>query len=504
MSRNNSSKRQNDLAAFIGVSGPETPKYMLANNFLTDYFRDNPSTSDIYNFRLLEDSGVLHMEDEINHLKLEKSFNTFLVRYSGEEIIKNSNKRLDKNKHYFFPLNHKMLIEIKNNYLRHILYYLQCLDKEHFNYSDLQQKLEVYIFQDDSGINRILKILFQNQEEEIITLERTDKERIDQAKNFWSMLDKGEHRRLKVLGQQLNEDLNVLLEHEYFRKLDFYRKYNYLSILLTSYIVQYIVRRKEDEAYMLCKGHPSDSRLNGMLHKACCDNYVSIRNIFPILLQQYYEKVLAQEMDMKESLRMKRMNGKVLINDREFQEFARNVMGSKSRSEIEFQRIVKVFRFTEEDEEISISAKDFIRRYIDITRTRGGNTITKISSTLPTCGKQIGMVFPESNARQKYFAMSSSLTEFYVRLYLAKKNQKYDYLDNFIEFLQKRYHIVLTKTKEGETLLRKLKLNITAQEFAKNKQAFIDTLHSINCLVKLSDSGYVITLPEEKGDFKLI
>lgn len=503
MQKNNIDIRQNEnkIAAFIGISGPETPKYMLTNNFLIDYFTPGGDTSNVYSFKKIEEIRSLHVEDEINRVQLEKSFDAFLKRYSGEEAIKGGNNRLNDSKHYFFPLNQEMLVGSANANLRHILFNLQCLDEEHFDYKDMQQKLAAYIFYDASGINHILKILLQNQDEEIKYRVRLEKERNDQMRNFWSMLNKSEFLRMKSLGQQLNEDLNILLEHEYFCKLDFYRKYNYLSILLTGYVIQYIVRRKDLNACVLCKGNPSDSRLNGMLHKACCSNYVSVRNLFPTLLQQYYSEALEKELDASRKLYLKIEDGNVLINGKKFKDFAEKVMGSKSRSEIEFDRIVDVFRLSK-GEEIPITAEDFVLRYIDITRS--SSTLTKISSTLPTCGKQIGMIFPESKAKQKYFAMSSTLTEFYVRLYLAQKNQKYDYLDNFVEHLQKRYRIVLVKSKESESLLKKLKLNITAQEFAKNKLAFIDTLNSISCLIKLSDSGYVITLPEEKGDFKLI
>ena len=114
------------------------------------------------------------------------------------------------------------------------------------------------------------------------------------------------------------------------------------------------------------------------------------------------------------------------------------------------------------------------------------------------------MVFPRNRSRQKYFAMSETLTEFYVRLYLARKNLKYDYLDNFIEDLQSRYRIILKKSPEGERMLKSMHIALSAQEYAKNQAAFTDMLNSINCLIKLSDSGYVVTLPEEKGAFKLI
>lgn len=499
---------ENKIAAYIGISGPETPKYMLTNNFLTDYFQAGKEGF-IYDFQKLELKGVLHVEDDFNREKLEKSFNAFMKRYSGEEAIKEGNKRQKGDKRYYFPLNQEMLTSGSNINLRRILFALQCMDDKHFDYKDMQSKLAAYIFCDSSGINYILRILLQNQNT-VNYRNRTVKERHEIACNFWNMLSKSELSRINRLGKQLNEDLNVLLSHEYFNKLDFYRKYNYLSILLTSYIIHFIVTRQDANNFILCKGAPSDSRLNGMMHSACCSNYKTVRSVFPTLLQKYYREVLSKEVK-KGKLKIVATGKVVIISDMTFNEsakrnmtfneFAKNVMGSKAKKEKDYSEIVEKFGLIE-GKINRMPIEDFILRYIDITRS--SSTLTKIISTLPTCGKQIGLIFPGSNTRQKYFALSSSLAEFYVRLYLAKKKQKYAYLDNFIEYLQNRYKIVLVKSKVSEAWLQKSKLNITAQEFAKNKAALIDTLNSVNCLIKLSDSGYVITLPEEKGDFKLI
>lgn len=35
--------RENQLAAYIGVSGPETPKFLLVNNFLSEFFQTSPN-----------------------------------------------------------------------------------------------------------------------------------------------------------------------------------------------------------------------------------------------------------------------------------------------------------------------------------------------------------------------------------------------------------------------------------------------------------------------------
>lgn len=490
-------KLNEGISAYIGISSPETPKYLLANNFLSEYFLPSYNVTTQYNFDWFTGQQVLHTEDEINCDKLKNSFDIFLKKYLGEDAIKQENLRLAENKHYYFPFTPEMLT-IGNHTLRHILIYLQNLD-DSFDYVDMRSKLENYIFHDMSGINHIIKILLQNPEGNIKYSENVSERSIN---SFWSILSYAELGRMKKLGRNLNEDLNIMLTHEYFCKLDFYRKYNYLSILLTSYVIQYIVCRRDANMGMLCKGAPSDSRLDGVIHRACCNNYSEIRNLFPGLLQQYYKEVVERHISQNETVRCSAVEGEVRIEGIPFGQFSVDVLGSRSKNQdLEYDKLIQAFGLKEGGDNY-ISVDDFIVRYINLKKSMRGSVLTKISSILPTSGRQIDMIFPKNNAKQKYFAMSANLTEFYVRLYLAKKKRQYDYLDNFIEFLQNRYRIVLTKN--GEKMLKSIKPKLSAQEFSRNKAAFIDTLNGINCLIKLSDSGFVVTLPEEKGALKLI
>lgn len=493
-------KEYEGIAAFVGVSGPETPKYLLTNNFLLEYFEPVKETESIYEFERFVKNEVLYTEDTVNEELLQKSFDRFLKRYLGEESIREENHRLAKSKHYYFPIVPEMLAGSTMR-LRHLLYYLQALDKK-FDFAGMQRKLADFIFNDYSGINHLLKVLLQSREN---NLRFTKKKGIEDVNNFWNMLTPPVKRRMERLGIQLNEDLNVLLTHDYFRRLDFYRRYNYLSVLLTSYVIQYIVRRKGDNTGILCKGNSQDERLTWLFHRACCNNYIEIRNLFPDLLREYYGTAIRQWLgEEKEELVLKAKGDGVEIENVSFSTFVEQAMaGRKMRISIDVDQIKKIYALEEETEK-SVSIDEFVLRYIDMTGTRRGSSLTKISSVLPTSGRQIEMIFPNSNARNKYFAMSGSLTEFYVRLYLAGKNQKYDYLDNFIVHLRNRYRILLVKSMEGDKLLKNVKPKLPAKDFAKNKEAFMNTLSNANCLIKLSDSGYVITLPEQKGDLKLL
>lgn len=492
-------KRNDGIADYIGVSAPETPKYLLTNNFLTDYFCVSNDFGKSYEYKRFLEDGVLYTEDTVNEKLLQKSFDCFLRRYSGEEIIKEENRRLPENKHFYFPLNQSMLTEGTLT-LRHLLYHLQAIGGN-FNYELIQDKLAKYVFYDSSGINYLLKILFQTQDEQI---KYAHKMPDGETSHFWNMLGNAERNRIKKLGEKLNCDLEIMLSHEFFGKLDFYRRYDYLSTLLTSYVIQYIICRKGANVGILCKGNPQDGRLTSTLHRACCNSYAEIRNVFPDLLQKYYVEAIKEGYAEKSELVLKAAGGTVLVDQLSFEWFVENFLTRrKQRKRIEYEQIKSVFGL-KEGEEKPVSVEEFVLCYIDMSSTRKGSVLKKISSVLPTSGKQIEMIFPNSNARNKYFAMSGRLSEFYVRLYLARKERAYDYLDSFIYDLQERYGILLINSSVTDRKKKRLKPNLSAMDFAKNKNAFIDTLDGANCLIKLSDSGYVITLPEMKGDFKLI
>lgn len=488
------------LAAFVGVSAPETPKYMLTNNFLADYFSVKGKTETIYNYDYFTGIGQLYCENPQKDEKLQHSFDSFIGRYVGNEVMHEENGKLNKSKYYYFPIAPDM-ITTTNFTLRHILFMLQTLDKN-FNYKQMQDMLEQYVFGDDTGINHIMKLLLDGDAAKDFKLDNS------QAKNveyFWNMLKPAERGRMNKLSAIMNEDMTVLLTHEYFRKLDFYRRYNYLSVLLTSYVIQYIICRRGSNVHMLCQGAPRDSRVTDAFHRASCNNYSYIRKLFPELLKKYYTEIIKDTLSEGQMLQLEVNSEEITVNGEEFNSFINRMFPSRRgrNTRIERDDIIRAFSLQEEKEN-DLSADDFAMRYIELTGSQKGSNLTKISSILPTCGRQIEMIFPQNRARQKYFAMSETLAEFYIRLYLARKGTRYDYLDNFIEDLQCRYKIIIVKNSSVEPALKSMKINLKAQEYSNNKKAFVDMLNSINCLIKLSDSGYVVTLPEEKGAFKLI
>lgn len=493
------SKASDRIAAHVGMSAPETPKYLLANNFLLEYFEQTGKDVDTYSFVWFEDRGVLSTQDNQNKGKLAEAFDRFLDRYLGNETIHVENNRLNKDHRFYFPLIQDMLIEGKPT-LRHVLFRLQSLDGD-FQFVQMQRNLERFLFHNHSGINDIWNVLFQKDSH--VHLRERDVKQEDVE--FWNMLKPAEIKRMRELGKRLNEDLNVLLTHEYFTGMDFYRKYQYLSILLTSYIIQYILTRKGGNSCLLCKGRPLDDRLNGDIHRACCYNYTKLREVFPDLLKTFYKEALETSVGKEKELRLVAEKESFWVQGKSFDDVMKEISGRNQQSlkKITYASLLKGFGMAD-GEEKNMKIDEFVMRFTNLIGSKQGSSLQKMFSILSTCGKQIDMVYPKTNVNSKYFAMSEGLTEFYVRLYLARRHLQYDYLDSFLEDMLERYCVVITKIGKSEKYLKAIKPLLKAQELMKNKQAFLDTLNSANCLIKLSDSGFVVTLPEEKGGFKLI
>ena len=492
------SKANDKVAAFVGISAPETPKYLLANNFLLEYFEQTGEQVELYSYAWFEERKSLVTQDVENQEELKKALNRFLYRYLGDETIHQENNRLKDERHFYFPLTQGMLME-RSPTLRHMLFHLQTLDDK-FCYEEMQRKLENYIFHGHSGANNIWKVLFQEKEE--IRLRKRDVK--GEGDDFWDMLKPVEKNRMQALGESLNRDLDILLTCRFFTDLDFYRKYQYLSVLLTSYVLQYILVRKGPNASMLCKGKPLDDRLNGDIHRACSYNYARLREVFPEMMKVSYGEALKAYVGKKGAFRLSAHDEDLWLEEKSFEGFMADLSGrEKNRKKMDYEVLLKGFGIGD-GEEKEMTMKEFVMRYLDLIGKKQGSNLQKMSSILSSSGKQIDMVYPKTNVNFKYFAMAEGLAEFYVRLYLARKKSRYDYLDNFMEDLADRYHIIISKTSKNEKYLKTYKPLLSAQELWKNKQAFLDTLNSANCLIKLSDSGFIVTLPEEKGGFKLI
>lgn len=510
--RDNRQENKTVLSAYIGVAGPETPKYLLANHFLTDFFQTlSEKKMPEISCNSFQKNGILNCEEDEEHKKqLEESFDRFFQRFSGVDAIKTNYK----NKKFYFPLHPQMLQSGSFN-LRHLLYNMLPDIEQEKKFRQFQTMLLEYLYQETTGVNYLLNEMCKRlfQEDYRKTPSPKDPE-------FIRLFGEKQYRRLC---KTFETDLRCLLTHSFFRKMDFYKKYDYLATLLNSYVIQFIIKRNAvsrgiTQDYVLCQGSATSHLLSGgAFHRACVQNYAELREVFPREMKQYYLLQMEEETDQNGFVYVWERSGKIYVSknstDKEngqgelFLNFVNRVFHSRYKNTAEsslYQSVTRAFRILKEGEIYNFDKDKFVTFYIEVSRARQGSALTKISSTLPTCGKDIDFIFPNSRSRHKFFALSPVLLEFFVRLYLARKDRTYAYLDNFLMDLEERYGICTQKTEKMDRILKKMKIKVPFQEFRQNEQALLENLDEINCLVRLSDSGYVITFPEEKGEFRLL
>lgn len=489
---------ENNLSSHIGISGPETPKYVLVNNFLAEFFQEDEKGRETqYNYKDFYTAKILLCEEDNEQKKkqLEESFNYFFRRFSGEDLIPSNEKY-----HYYFPLKPQMLRSASYN-LRHLLYYMIPGIEEEEVFREVQNLLFDYLYSGADGVSYLMSVICGKYFDGI-NWTKSGKRSFE-----FEILKSDNFKRVR---KYFKEDLYLLLQSEFFRKLDFYKRYDYLATLLDLYVVQFIINKKAvtlNRGYVLCQGS-SHLQNSEAYHLACVQNYSEIRTVFQTELKEFYIKCLKEEQVNNRDILVESSNDGIYvtgINGREeFIQFVRRVFNSSFKEEAKeslYPSIRKVFAL---DGIKEYPAEEFVMYYIDMSKARKGSSLAKISSALNTCGKDIEFVFPKTRSRHKYFALSPSLLEFFVRLYLAKEKSSYAYLDNFLDFIQERYGICIQKNEQMDKMLKSLHMKVPFQEFRQNEQALIDNLDEINCLIRLSDSGYVITLPEEKGEFALL
>lgn len=490
---------ENRLASYIGISGPDTPKYLHANNFLAEFFQDDVQSREMqYTCDMFYKKKILLCEEDNDQKKkqLEESFDYFFRKFSGEDLIPFNDKR-----HYYFPLRPQMLRSSSTN-LRHLLYcMIPGIEKEE-TYHEIQDLLYEYLYSGADGVSYLMGVICEDRNFDQQSWKRATK------RNYESdMLKAANFKKVCV---NFKEDLMNLLTHDFFRRMDFYKRYDYLATLLNCYVIQFIINKKavsSNRGYVLCQGSSHLARC-GAYHRACVQNYSEIRFVFQTELKQFYIECLKEEQAEDKDFVVEESEGKIYVTgkneSKEFIQFVRQVFHSNIKDKMALSLYPAVRRVFALDEKKKFSAEEFAMCYMDVSSARKGSALVKISSALNTCGKDIAFVFPKTHSRHKYFALSPSLLDFFVRLYLAKQESTYAYLDNFLNFLQDWYGICIQKNARMDRMLKSLHIKVPFQEFRLNEQALIDNLDEINCLIRLSDSGYVITLPEEKGEFALL
>lgn len=515
MDKSQGQENKSVLSAYIGIAGPETPKYLLANNFLSEFFQaSSEKNMPEMSYQRFKKIGILTSEEDNEQKKeqLERSFNRFLQRFSGADTIESHYK----NKVFYFPLHPQMLKSTGFN-LRHLLYNMLPDIEQEEKFRKLQDMLWEYLYQETTGVNYLLselyEKLFEGEYRKSPSAKEPEYERLFKTKQY------------RQVCKNFAEDLNCLLAHRFFKKLDFYKKYDYLATLLNSYVIQFIMKKNTtsrggEGGCVLCQGSATSHLLSGgAFHRACVQDYAKLREVFPKEMKKYYINQMEGETDDEGLIyvwmdkgglfvgRKKEEKGEISESGEPFLQFVNRVFNSRYKdtaTQSLYTSVKRAFQITKENCKYAFDKEKFVTFYMDVSQARKGSILTKISSTLPTCGKDIEFIFPHSRSKHKFFALSPSLLEFYVRLYLARKDQTYAYLDSFLTDLEERYGICTQKSEKMDAILKRLRIKVPFQEFRQNEQALLENLDEINCLVRLSDSGYVITLPEEKGEFRLL
>lgn len=498
------------LSAHVGVSAPETPRYLLLNNFLADFFDTQEPEEDSYTFDVLRSKGTLVCQesDPGDLEKLRCSFDEFLAYFMGREQM--ADVRSGKKK-IFMPLSLDLLGTANMN-LRHLLYHLAFYDDRHRDPTCMREKIYEYLYGDSTGIYGIVSQFCDS-----------GKVRTDNLKPPTGFEELEKMKFFQNLGRQFNRDLDTLLTQPHFKGQDFYKRLDDLAVLLTMYVVLFFVRRVHqgtEAPVMLCKGS-TDSVLNdGGLHRICTSNYQSFRNDFSKLLEGFYAGRLSlqqgkdrgqdkgeeasEEAENEGKIQVSNQGGTIYVEGEKLLDYANRVFeGNYKNAEKLNQKARTVFQLGEGEKQW-LTSEEFVECYLQLTGKISGTNQKRIFNVLQSSGKEIGFVYPVTRSKFKYFAMSGELTAFLVRLYLAGQSGEYAFLDDFLQHLETDYGIYIRKGKKTDKLVRKHRIRLAGQEFGRNEQAFLETLDRVNCLIRLSDSGYVITLPERKGGFRLL
>ena len=486
------------LAEYIGFSAPEIPKYLILNNFLSCFFNNRKADYLPYCFDDFKDIITCEESDEVQLEKLKRSFDEYFSQYTGKSIMAKA-KRSNGTKSFYLPINKNMIIIDESSPLRNLPYRL--IKKSKYGH-ELEEDLTKYLYSDSFGTNQIISFLCSNLKKKEDNKKISQNETEEETMSYFNNLAKN-----------MGEDLKIILTNNNFIQLDYYRKIEYLSTLLTIYTVLYIIKRpsrgEKNKSVIICKGSVNTNNNSNEFHRACLVNYVKIKEGFNVLFKDYFTKCLVG-IDQITITHFE--EGKIIIKENKgkevtLSEFIKKLQLGTPKESINSSKILlAAFSIKNPGDIKDYSKNDFILRYINFLKNSGGSSFTKTSSTLPTLGREAGLIFPLSRTRFKYFALSEDLAEFFVRLYLSSQEgeREYDYLESFVKWIEKRYGICILKSRKLEEYLKSINAKISGKDFNENEEAFIQNLINVNCLIKMSDNGYVITLPEKKGEFKLL
>jgi len=515
MENNNTETR---FSEYVGISSPETPKYLILINYLSRYFRYDKGFVARYEeiIKWQNDSNIITEESDLNAKEqLRQSFQAYFEAYSGYDALKKSSRT----KKRFFPLTPDMLTPSAFN-LRHLLFALQFAsikskDKEIQEYKTTQKQLYDFLY-DHSNRADIHRII-----QHICGMPKSFEDEISNNRLEIKFGEQEKQRYFDKLSKKFNTQLHKVLTDRNLLHTDFYTRMEFLCTFCSLYVLEFLLARTNntfEQVYdeskrnlIVCKGSVNWDSGNDAFHKASQSNYVNIRSRFSEIMKQYYLRQFGRIESPKIKLILQD-SGKIQVyyktkadsneKPRDLSHFlSENNLAISTRKNTSDQ--LSKFRerfFSDGSSEKNYTKDDFAMEFYNLQKKTQGSSVAKLVSTLPTTARDMNFLFPQNNARQKYFAMSGDIAEFFVRLYLICNEQNFGYFDDFIHWLENEYLIYVRL--DDKNILRKYLRNINAvvseKDSNRNEAAFVQTLLEANCLIKLSDSGYLVVTPEKK------
>lgn len=358
-----SKQNEESLASYIGITGPETPKYLLVNNFLAEFFAVAQSDKGKqFTYEDFQKAGILVCEEDNESKKqqLQASFNRFFQHFSGEDMIRTTRY---KNQYFYFPVKPSMLRGSTTS-LRHLLFnMLLDIDKPD-QFQKMQNQLADYLYGSVSGVDYLLSELCEKLDDK--TVPDSTQESGRRKMEF----DYLRRKPFRIICENFERDLQCLLTHRFFKELDFYRRYDYLATLLNSYVIQFILKRSAENdgkgrGYILCQGSASSHLLGrGEFHRACVQNYAEIRSMFPRKLKEFYVKRLEEMVGKDKIIEIWNDGDELYVEDNAlnitFIEFVRQAFDSSFRSgQSLYPAIRKVFKIHEESKRYRFTIDEF-------------------------------------------------------------------------------------------------------------------------------------------------
>ena len=482
------------IAEYIGFSAPETPKLLVLNNFLSDFFEQIEDAKIEYSYKDFNDFIVCQESDEEKREKLIDSFNYYFSALSGKNILSKKTKKI------YFPLNLKMLVA--GDYtLRHLHFQLFMGGNNIIDISAFKEQLADYLYSNSVGTNKLLSFIW----DKITTEATTKKTSISYRKDNRTWFNN--------LSKKFYEDIMTMINSENYKLFDYYKKADYLSTLLSFYVILYIVERtnqlrRKPNNVIVCKGSYNSTE-NKMFHRMSVKNFANIRErIFTL-----YDEFLIDKFSFNDEIKLVKKDDEIFVVEKEqsseeenhisFEDFVNKHELIRSKNMNTNKKLISIMGLDSKSDVI-LKNDVFVSKLISFLKAKKGSNIIKIVSTLSSTGRDIDFVFPRNKTKHKFFAMSEQMADFFVRLYLTSIDSKFADYSSFLIWLEERYNICIKKSEKLDKYLKNNNLNIYSKEYYQNEKDFIEILERINVLLKISDSGYIIILPELKGGFNLI